>query len=46
MKLVHVYSVHAMIERNLEKFKKSGPIFVPEQYISIIRQAKKMVNLI
>jgi hypothetical protein len=37
-------SVHSMIERNVEKFQKSEPIF--EQYISIIRQAKKMVNLV
>lgn len=34
-------SVHAMIERQIKKYKKSSPIYVPDQYGCIIRAAKK-----
>ena len=34
-------AVHSIIERSLRSAKKSGPIYVPDQYISIIRNAKK-----
>ncbi|XP_050509077.1 uncharacterized protein LOC126886255 [Diabrotica virgifera virgifera] len=34
-------SVHAMIEKQIKKYKKSSPIYVPDQYGCIIRTAKK-----
>lgn len=34
-------SMHAMIEKQVKKFKKSSPIYVPDQYACIIRAAKK-----
>lgn len=34
-------SVHSTIEKSLKKAKKSGPIYVPDQYVSLIRSAKK-----
>lgn len=34
-------AVHSVIEQSLKRAKKSGPIYVPEQYVSIIRSAKK-----
>lgn len=33
--------VHAIIEKAVAKFRKSGSIYVPEQYATIIGQAKK-----
>ncbi len=37
-------TVHSIIEKTLTRAKKSGPIYVPEQYISLIRNAKKKGN--
>lgn len=34
-------SVHSLIERQVKRSLKSGPIFVPEQYITLIKTAKK-----
>ncbi|KAJ8963754.1 hypothetical protein NQ314_005405 [Rhamnusium bicolor] len=34
-------SVHATIEKAIKKYKKSSPIYVPDQYACIIRSAKK-----
>ncbi|XP_074035418.1 uncharacterized protein [Leptinotarsa decemlineata] len=34
-------AVHSIIERNLKRTKRSGPIYVPDQYVSVIRNAKK-----
>lgn len=34
-------TAHSIIERSSKKAKKSGPIYVPEQYVQIIRIAKK-----
>lgn len=34
-------TVHSIIEGSLKRAKKSGPIYVPEQYVSLIRSAKK-----
>lgn len=34
-------SAHSVIERQIKQFLKSGPIYVPEQYVSLIRTAKK-----
>lgn len=34
-------AVHSVIEKSLKKLKKSGPIYVPEQYVFLIRNAKK-----
>lgn len=34
-------SVHSVIEKSITKTLKSGPIYTPDQYISIIRTAKK-----
>ncbi|CAG9765336.1 unnamed protein product [Ceutorhynchus assimilis] len=34
-------SVHATIEREITKSLRSGPIYVPQQYVTIIRAAKK-----
>lgn len=36
--------VHSVIERAVKKAKKSGPIYVPDQYISLIRTARKKGN--
>jgi len=37
-------NAHFVIERNIKKSKKSGSIYVPEQYVSFIRSAKKSGN--
>lgn len=37
-------AVHSTIEKSLKKAKKSGPVYVPDQYVSIIRSAKKKGN--
>lgn len=37
-------AVHNVIEKSLKKLKKSGPIYVPEQYVFMIRNAKKKGN--
>lgn len=34
-------TAHSVIEKNIKKAKKSGPIYVPDQYVSLIRTAKK-----
>lgn len=34
-------SVPSVIEKRIKKALKSGPIYVPEQYITLIRTAKK-----
>lgn len=34
-------TAHSVIEKAITKGKKSGPIYVPDQYISLIRGAKK-----
>lgn len=36
--------VHSTIEKSLKKVKKSRPIYVPDQYVSVIRTAKKKGN--
>lgn len=33
--------IHSVIERSIRQFKKRAPIYVPEQYLSLVRQAKK-----
>lgn len=33
--------VHIIIEENLKMAKNSGPIYVPEQYVSLKRNSKK-----
>ena len=37
-------NVHSVIERQVKKSLKSGPIYHPSQYISLIRTAKKNGN--
>lgn len=37
-------SAHSVIERNISRSLKSSPIYVPEQYITLIRTAKKKGN--
>lgn len=37
-------SVHSLIERNVKRHLKSGPIYTPETFISVIRNAKKTGN--
>lgn len=37
-------SAHSTIERNISRSLKSAPIYVPEQYITLIRTAKKKGN--
>lgn len=34
-------NIHSIIEKTIKKAKKSGPIYVPDQYIQLIRNAKK-----
>lgn len=34
-------NVHSVIEKKVRRYLKSDPIYVPEQYISLIRTAKK-----
>lgn len=34
-------TIHSIIEKSLTRAKKSGPIYVPDQYLPIIRNAKK-----
>ncbi|XP_049693296.2 uncharacterized protein LOC126053898 [Helicoverpa armigera] len=34
-------TAHSIIEKAIARAKKSGPIYIPDQYISIIRGAKK-----
>lgn len=34
-------AVHSIIERSVNRAKKSGPVYVPDQYVSLIRNAKK-----
>lgn len=37
-------TAHSVIEKAIKKSRKSGPIYVPDQYIQIIRSAKKTGN--
>ena len=37
-------AIHSIIEKSVRKIKKSGPVYVPDQYISAIRTAKKKGN--
>lgn len=45
--LIHGHSqnegdnVHSAIEKQIKRHLKSGPIYVPEQYVALIRTAKK-----
>ncbi|XP_060810179.1 uncharacterized protein LOC106142604 isoform X1 [Amyelois transitella] len=34
-------NVHSVIEKQVKRFLKSGPIYVPQQYITLIQTAKK-----
>lgn len=34
-------SVHSVIEKQIKRSLKSGPIYVPSQYVQIIKEAKK-----
>lgn len=34
-------AAHSVIEKHIKRSKKSGPIYVPDQYVSLIRTAKK-----
>lgn len=34
-------AIHSIIEKSLKSAKRSGPIYVPDQYVTIIRHAKK-----
>lgn len=34
-------NVHSVIERQIRRYKKSAAVYVPDQYITLIRQAKK-----
>lgn len=36
--------IHSVIERSIRQFKKRAPIYVPEQYLSLVRQAKENVK--
>lgn len=37
-------AVHSVIEKSVKKATRSGPIFVPDQYVPLIRNAKKKGN--
>lgn len=37
-------AVHSVIEKCLKKAKTSGPIYIPQQYVTLIRSAKKKGN--
>ncbi|CAH2102002.1 unnamed protein product [Euphydryas editha] len=37
-------AVHSTIEKRIKKALRSGPIYVPDQYVQIIREAKKKGN--
>lgn len=37
-------AIHSIIEKSVTRAKKSGPIYVPDQYVSLIRNAKKRGN--
>lgn len=37
-------NVHSVIEKSVKKFLKSSPIFVPDQYITLIQTARKRGN--
>lgn len=37
-------AIHSVIERALKRIKKSGPIYVPDQYVAVILNAKKKGN--
>lgn len=34
-------AIHSIIEKSLTRAKKSGPVYVPDQYVTLIRNAKK-----
>lgn len=33
--------VHSVIEKQISRYKKAAPIYVPDQFVSLIRQAKR-----
>ncbi|CAH2109212.1 unnamed protein product [Euphydryas editha] len=33
-------NAHSLIEKSIKRAKKSGPIYVPDQYVNLIRDAK------
>lgn len=37
-------TAHSLIEKCVKKERKSGPIYVPDQYVNVIRKAKKSGN--
>ncbi|KAL4718653.1 hypothetical protein ACJJTC_013382 [Scirpophaga incertulas] len=37
-------NAHSLIEKSIKRAKKSGPIYVPDQYVNLIRNAKKRGN--
>lgn len=37
-------TAHSVIEKQIKKFLKSGPIYLPTQYVSLIQTAKKSGN--
>lgn len=37
-------AVHSVIEKNVKRAKKAGPIYSPVEYVSLIRNAKKRGN--
>lgn len=37
-------TVHSIIEKSMKRSKKSGPIYVPDQLVTIIRNSKKTGN--
>lgn len=37
-------NAHSLIEKSIKRAKKSGPIYVPDQYVNLIRDAKKRGN--
>ena len=34
-------AIHSIIEKKISRSKRAGPIYVPDQYVSLIRDAKK-----
>lgn len=37
-------AVHSVIEKSIKRAKKAGPIYSPSEYISLIRNAKKVAT--
>lgn len=38
-------SCHSLIERNIQRYLRSSPVYVPGQYATLVGTAKKLVNL-